>query len=455
MILQTGRIRSLEGSSRGSGIHRILDAVFESADPRLAVVRNLKLDGNRLTVGDTELLLEAYNRIRLVGLGKASVAMAQGALEVLGDRIDDGYLVSKHAVGDSVDLPEQVHLVQGNHPVPGEGSLNAALGLEAFLGDSRKGDMVLCMISGGGSSLASLPAEGVSLGDIQALTRLLLSCGASINEINTLRKHLDRIKGGGLARMAAPAQLATLILSDVIGNPLDVIASGPTVADESTYAEALGVLEKYSLSDKAPEEIVGVLQRGVRGELPETVKHGGSCLEGGIHVLVGSNQAAVEAAVAQASEEGFNTLLQTTSLQGEASRVGFLLAKQLRELDRSGQPLSRPACIIAGGETTVTLHGSGLGGRNTELALGAAEELAGLSDVMLITLASDGEDGTGDAAGAVVTGDTLAEAASLGLDPQAYLQDNDSYHFFDSLGDLLKTGPTGTNVNDLVFLFAF
>lgn len=454
MMMDFGKPRSLEGHPCAASIQRILDAALQAAEPASAVQHNLALEGSRLFAGGRGLSLDDFSRIRLIGMGKAAPAMAQGALEAFGDRIHDGYLVSKHESAADTSLPDNIRITQGNHPVPGTGSLAAGEGMKKFLADSRAEDLVLVLVSGGGSALISLPEDGVSLGDLQELTQLLLASGASINEINVLRKHLDRIKGGGLARMAQPAKLVTLILSDVIGSPLDVIASGPTVPDESTYEEALAVLGKYRLSDKVPGSILEVLRAGAAGEIPETVKEGDACVENGIHVLVGSNQVSAEEALSQAQREGFNTKLLTTSLEGEASQVGEELGELLSQIATGDPDLARPACIIAGGETTVTLRGTGTGGRNTELALGAVEALAGANSVMLITLATDGEDGTGDSAGAVVTGETLAAARAARLIPANYLQDNNSCHFFHELGDLLVTGPTGTNVNDLVFLFA-
>jgi glycerate 2-kinase len=459
--MKTGSIRTLAGHPHAAAVQRILSAAMEAADPVSAVTRSLSLKDGRLAAGEWELGLEDVRRVRLVGLGKAAAAMAQGAVQVLGDRVCDGYLISKHTPGIGHGLPESIVVVQGDHPVPGPGSLEAAQGLEAFLADSAEADLVLCLISGGGSALAALPVDGVSLEDMQALTRLLLSSGASINEINALRKHLDRIKGGGLARMAQPASLLTLILSDVIGSPLDVIASGPTVPDSSTYADAVAVLEKYGMLEEVPQSITRILQEGTADGLPETVKTGDVCMQRGLQIVVSSNQAAAEAAVIRARQEGFITLLLTTFLQGEAAQAGVFLAGLLQEVGRSGQPVPRPACLIAGGETTVTLGNDGsaaepgLGGRNTELALGAVDPLSGLENVLLVTLATDGEDGTGEAAGAVVDGDTLEAAGRLGLNPADYLHRHDSFHFFHALDDLLRPGPTGTNVNDLVFLFAF
>jgi hydroxypyruvate reductase len=314
-------------------------------------------------------------------------------------------------------------------------------------------DLVIAVISGGGSALMTLPAPGLALADLQSLTGALLRCGATINEINTLRKHLDQIKGGGLARMAYPATLVTLILSDVVGSPLDVIASGPTVPDPTTFAEAYALLERYGIAASVPPPIIEHLRRGMAGQAEETLKPGDPRFERVQNLIVASNAQAAEAALTAARTEGFNTLLLTTYLQGEAREVGRALAAVARELAATGRPLPGPACVVAGGETTVTLRGQGMGGRNQELALAAVADLAGLPGIALITLATDGGDGPTNAAGAVVTGATLERARQRGLDPLAHLARNDAYPFFDALGDLLRPGPTHTNVNDLVFIF--
>jgi len=316
-------------------------------------------------------------------------------------------------------------------------------------------DLVICLISGGGSALLVSPAPGLSLGDLQRLTSLLLSCGADINEINTLRKHLEQLKGGGLVRLAFPAKLITLILSDVVGNPLEVIASGPTVPDSSTFEDAYQVLQRYSILEQTPPSILAYLERGLRGEIPDTPKEGDKTLVNVQNVIIGDNFQAAQAALQQAQAEGFNAMLLTTSLQGEARQAGRFLASIARQITETGQPLLRPACLVVGGETSVTVTGSGLGGRNQELALSAVADLAKLPDIALITLATDGGDGPTDAAGAIVTGETLKRARRMGLDPDDFLARNDAYHFFEPLGDLLKPGPTQTNVNDLTFVFAF
>jgi hydroxypyruvate reductase len=435
-------------------VERVVRAALAAADPRAAVRRSLVLRENTLEAAGQSIALADWRRIRVVGAGKAAQAMAHGLLDVLGERLGDGLLVTKHI--DTADpLPDRLRVLAGGHPLPTDSSVTAAQSVLDFLSAARSDDLVFCLISGGGSALLVSPRPPVTLDDLQSLTRLLLACGADIGEINTLRKHLDQVKGGGLARAAAPARLVTLILSDVIGSPLDVIASGPTVADPSTYADALAVLEKYRITDQVPSRILDILCRGQSGELPETPKPGDPLLSDAANLLVASNPQAAAAALEQAAHEGFHPLLLTTYLQGEAAQAGGVLAAILRQIDATGQPLERPACIVAGGETTVTLRGQGLGGRNQELALGAVAGLAGLPDVALLSLGTDGEDGPTQAAGALVSGQTLARARAQGLDPLAFLHANDSYHFFEALGDLVITGPTGTNVNDLVFLFAF
>ena len=442
-------------AGRAALVEKIVRAALSAVDPQVAVRTVLALNGEEFQIGGQRFDLSSFQRVRLLGIGKACQAMARGVLEVLGDRVQDGLIIAKHIEDQNAGLPPTVRVMKGNHPVPGSDSLAAAQELAVFLKDTQPDDLVICLISGGGSALITLPQDPISLDDLQELTHLLLASGASINEMNVLRKHLDRVKGGGLARMANGAYITALILSDVIGSPLDVIASGPTTADLSTFEEALGVLDKYGLSERAPRQIVHVLRQGASGDLPETVKPGDPILSRVNNSIVASNRQAAEAAIAQASLEGFQTLLLTTYLQGEAAQVGTVLANILQQIDATGQPLARPACLIAGGETTVTLRGTGLGGRNQEMALGASFLLDGIPDLALVTLGTDGEDGPTDAAGAIVTGETLTRARLKGLDARAYLRNNDSYHFFEKIGALIRTGPTGTNVNDLALLFAF
>jgi glycerate 2-kinase len=459
----------------GTPVTHILAAALGAVDPAAAVHRHLHRDGDVLRAGDQTYDLRAYERVFVVGTGKAGAPMAHAAAKLLGDRLAGGVVVVK-GYGDAPKLqiaerPESARLqveepnlqstiynlqfVAAGHPIPDERGVAGARRIAQLLEQATERDLVIALISGGGSALLTLPAEGIELAELQALTSILLRCGANINEINTLRKHLDQVKGGGLARLAHPASVITLILSDVVGNPLDVIGSGPTVPDTSSFADAYAVLERYDVVADAPAPIVERLRRGMAGQIAETLKPGDPRFARVHNLIVGSNLQAAEAALAAARAAGFNTLLLTTFLQAEAREAGRVLAAVARELANSGQPLARPACIIAGGETTVTLRGSGRGGRNQELALAAVADLAGLPDLALVALATDGGDGPTDAAGAVVTGATLDRARALGLDPAAHLARNDAYPFFDALGDLLKPGPTETNVNDLAFLFAF
>jgi len=448
---------ALRQHQHGEAAARILAAALAAVEPGAAVHRYLTRQGSLLRAGEKTYDLDQVHRVTLVGFGKAALPMGCAAAEVLGDRLQAGILVTKQ--GQAGVYPEPIdrrlRVLEAAHPVPDQSSLEASRQVIDLLGKLEAEDLLVCLISGGGSALLTAPAEGILLDDLQQLTSLLLGCGASIFEINTLRKHLEQLKGGGLARLAAPAQLAALVLSDVIGDPLDVIASGPAVPDPTTFADTLKILESHRIFDQVPDSIRQRLLLGAQGSLPETPKPGDACFERVGNVIVASNRQAAHAAAAQAEQEGFKSIVLTTSLQGEARQAGRFLAALARELAAGEAFIQKPACLILGGETTVNLQGSGLGGRNQELALGAVADLAGLGSVLLIALATDGGDGPTDAAGAVVSGDTLSLARQLGLEAAAALQNNDSYHFFQPLGALLKPGPTQTNVNDLAFVFAF
>jgi len=446
-------LASIEGSEP---VKRVLAAALLAADPYRAVQQALALDDDVLRIGNHSYDLALYSRIFVVAFGKASLAMTQGLIAALDGRLDGGIVVLKHPLKDtSAVLPATFKVLIGGHPVPNSGSLESARQVLEFTRELTANDLVFCLISGGGSALLSLPVEEISLAEIQELTGLLLACGADISEMNAIRKHVDRIKGGGLARLIHPAQLVTLVLSDVIGSPLDVIASGPTTADSSTFIDAWNVIQKYRLVEKTPIAICHWLEEGVQGKNPETVKTDDLCLKTVQNLVVSSNYQAALSSVEAARREGFDSQLLTTYLNGEARQAGNFMAGILHQMVSSGQPVGRPGCIVLGGETTVTLRGSGLGGRNLETALGAVRGLAGLERVLLVTLATDGEDGPTDAAGAVVNGETFKRGIALGLSPGDFLERNDSYSYFERLGDLIRTGPTGTNVNDLAFLFTF
>lgn len=432
---------------RAAAVERVLQAALRAADPATAVRRHLSREGNWLRIDHLRLDLRRYRRVLLLGAGKAGQAMAAAVGELLADRIHGGAVIVKGKPPTPyLNTCPRVALLPGDHPVPAAQSVRSTHHLLRWAAQATADDLILFVLSGGGSALLTAPL--VPLADLQTLTRALLACGARIDEINILRRQLDQVKGGGLAEIAAPATLVTLVLSDVVGSPPEAIASGPTVPNPTCAADALRVLERYRLQQAAPPSIHAILKAQADAPpKPETAfAHVHLC-------LVGDNVQAARAAVAQAQAEGFHAALLTTFLQGEAREAGRLLGAILRQMALHDEPLPRPACLVAGGETTVTLHGDGLGGRNQELALAAVPLLGDLPDAWLITLATDGEDGPTDAAGALVTGDTLAQADRRHLDVADHLARNDSYHFFAALDALLRTGPTGTNVNDLAFLF--
>ncbi len=457
MNLDQFATRTLQEIPQGEIVQRVLVAALRAVDPAMAVVRHVVRDSDLLTIGDKTWNLNLIKHVWLVGAGKAGAPMAHAVAKILGDMITAGVVVVKDGYAGKVQemLPDRIKILEAGHPLPDQRGVDATGEIIQILEQAGGDDLVICLLSGGGSALMTAPENGISLDDLQQTTAHLLACGASIDEINSLRKHLDRIKGGGLARFAAPAEVVALILSDVVGDPLGTIASGPTAADPSSYADALEILGRYQLEGRIPAAVFTRLRAGQTGDLPETPKLADILFERVHNQIIGSNRHAALAGLAEAHACGLNPLLLTTFLQGEARQVGRSLAAVARQLASSDHPLPRPACIATGGETTVVVRGSGLGGRNLEVALGAVTEMAGLEDMLLVTLATDGGDGPTDAAGAVVTGETLRRARQLALEPVDFLERNDSYHYFDALGDLLKPGPTQTNVNDLAFLFAF
>ena len=458
---QIFRTKPLDAIKEGEKVRRILAAAVEAVEPAGAVRRHVQRDGDRLSIGGRDYDLGKIQRVLVVGAGKAGAPMAEAVAEILGDRLTSGIVLVKEGhIGSGSPAKfsqswQGLRILEAGHPVPDQRGVEGANQIIELLKKAQEDDLVISLISGGGSALMTCPEEPVSLEDLRAVTGALLTSGANINEINALRKHLEGLKGGKLARLAAPAHTATLILSDVVGDPLDVIASGPTVPDNSTFEDAFRVLERYGLMVKAPEAVLARLQKGMRGEVAENPRPDDLLFQKVHNAIIASNMLAARAAVEQARREGFHAMLLTTYLQGEARQAGRVLAAITRQIVASGQPLERPACVVIGGETTVTLQGDGLGGRNQEMALAAVRDMAGLPQAAMICLATDGGDGPTAAAGAVVTGDTLARASQLGLAPAGFLERNDAFHFFEPLGDLLKTGPTRTNVNDLAFIFAF
>lgn len=436
---------SLRNAPQGQAITRILATSIRAVEPGAAVERFVHGSGSIVYVAGREYDLTNYRHVNLLGFGKAAVAMCSILARILEEHLHAGLAITKHATAIP-DVPFTV--LEGDHPIPGSVSLLAGQKMDEFLSALAPEDLLFCLVSGGGSALVTTPLEGISLNDIQVLTNYLLVSGARIDEINGLRRRLERFKGGGLVRAANGAAIISLILSDVPGNALEAIASGPTAPDPLTRNEALNILEKYELSKKIPASILTALRLS-----PETPKPGDPVFGKVQNVLVGSNLQAARAAIGQARKEGFNPYLLPMDLQGDVRQAALELVTFLRQAKKTRHPVAPPACVVVGGETTVKVRGNGLGGRNTELALASVTGLADIPGVMLISLATDGEDGTTDAAGAVVTSATYQRAAGMNLHPDDYLDRNDSYTFFASLNDLLMPGPTGTNVNDLVFLF--
>lgn len=436
---------------------QLQQAALRAVDPAEAVYKHLSRIGPQLLIDTHAYDLRGFERVFVVGAGKAALPMTEAVCEVLRDQLTAGVIITKYGHTDR-PLPDQLRVYEAGHPVPDHNSIDATRQLAALLRSATPRDLVIVVLSGGGSALMTLPADAISLADLQTATQWLLGAGATIHQINTLRKHVDDIKGGGLVRLAHGATIITLILSDVIGDDLSVIASGPTVPDPSTFADAWRVIEDFAVIDQLPESIRQRLWAGKHGHIADTPKPGEALFDQVQTVIIGSNVRAALAAEAAAKQLKFNTLLLSTSVQGEAREVAKVAAAIAQDIQRYNRPLAKPACVIWGGETTVTLKSHGLGGRppfggrNQELALAAAIAIDGLPNTLIAALGTDGTDGPTDAAGAIVTGETVGRGRSIGLEAAAFLAANDSYHFFEQLGDLIKTGPTGTNVNDVLFI---
>jgi len=435
-------------------------AALRAVDPYPAVQRRLTRVGNTLHIADhaperaagCAWDLDEVARIVLIAVGKAAIPMAQAAVDAMGAVPLTGIVVTKdgHTTGHA--LPETLRVIEAGHPIPNAAGLAAAEAVAGTLAATTGRDCVLLLLSGGASALLPSPVDGVSLADLQAVTESLLRAGAAIGEINAVRKHLSYLSGGQLARLAQPAPVVALILSDVVGDPLDVIASGPTAPDPTTYGTAQAILTQYDLAAQTPPSVWSHLQAGAAGHIAETPKPGDPVFDNVANIIVGSNRLAALAAVAEAQRLGYRALLLTTFVEGEAREVAKVTAALAKGIRAHGDPVRPPACLVWGGETTVTVRGQGKGGRNQELALAAALALEGLPDVGLLALATDGTDGPTDAAGAIVNGSTAELARASGWDPIETLADNNAYPLLDTAGALLRTGPTGTNVNDITVL---
>ena len=440
---------------------RVAQSIFMKAvsavDPRKRLREILRVEENRLlvkTVDDSErsFSLDAFKRVFVVGTGKASASMAKTVEEVLGNRITKGLVTTKYGHGLPLTFTE---IIEAGHPIPDHQGLKGARKIQRLLEGSGPEDLIVFLVSGGGSALLPFPVDGITLEEKQEVTQLLLDCGADIKEINTLRKHISRIKGGWLARWAHPSTVLVFILSDVVGDPLDAIASGPTVPDTTTFEDAWQILEKYDLVKEIPPSVYQHLLSGKAGNSDETPKAGDRAFERVHHVMIGSNILALQTARKEASAHGLNALILSSSIVGETREAAQFHAAIAREVLSSGNPFPKPLCIISGGETTVTIKGKGLGGRNQEFALAGALEIDGHANVVLLSGGTDGTDGPTDAAGAIADHTTVRRAKALGMNAKAHLENNDAYPFFKKLGDLLITGPTQTNVMDVRILIIF
>jgi glycerate 2-kinase len=429
----------------------IFRAALAAADPAKAVARHMRPQNGVLIAGGARYRLRDFDKIHVIGAGKAAAAMAAKA-GPWGAQQGAAFLNVKY--GHAQPKLRWIEQNECGHPVPDANGVRGAERIAEIAAAAGPRDLVICLISGGASALLPLPAAPVTLVEKQASTKLLLACGASIHEINAVRKHISRIKGGQLAAMASPARVLALILSDVVGDDLDVIGSGITAPDASTFADVQGILSKYTIEKKAPAAVRDRIQRGMRGEIPETPKPGHPAFSHTQNLIVGSNAQAVEAAQTRARGLGYRTLILSTEIEGETRDVGRMHAAIAKEIMHRGRPVKPPACVISGGETTVTLRGPGLGGRNQEFTLAAAIDIAGRENIVILSGGTDGTDGPTEAAGAIADGNTLARALQKGLSAQHALAQNDSYRFFQPLGDLLVTGPTGTNVMDVHLILA-
>jgi len=475
--------------NRQSDVHKIAEKAIESVGPYIIIKENVSINGSFLIIktdktvsghggqnGNSEISIDLteFNRIFIIGAGKATAPMAQALEEILGDRISEGLIGVKP--GHTAPL-KCIKQIEGGHPVPNQGSITAAAKITELAEQGDKDSLFINLISGGGSALLTLPFSdnnhSLTLEDMQAVTQALLSCGATIQEINCIRKHLSSIKGGRLAEKCYPSRSINLILSDVVGDDLQSIASGLTVPDETTYRDAALILKKYGIEEKMPQAVRGLLSAGEQGIINETPKPENECFSNSQNILLGTNSVALAAAALEASRLGYNPVILSSRVTGEAREIAKFYSALAQEgaaqaalsetepeaAGRQRDPRAplriyrKPVCILAGGETTVTIRGNGTGGRNQEMALSFLSEIASrpsaFKGVLFASIATDGNDGPTDAAGAFASSDLAVRSAKQGLSINDYINNNDAYTFFSEIDGLVKTGPTNTNVCDI------
>ena len=431
---------------------QIIEEAIRSVNPYSALQEFINVENDILRINETTIDLNNIDKIIVVGGGKASIPMAEALEDILHNRITHGIVNTIHEVANQGDL-KLIKVNGAAHPIPDKSGVKGVRSMLKMVSTLNENDLVFTLISGGGSSLMPLPADNIRLEEIQIVTDKLLRAGATINELNSVRKHLSAFKGGQLARKIFPARTIGLILSDVIGDPLDTIASGPTAPDDSFFKDAVNVLRKYDLWNQIPENVKKRLEMGVDGMIVETPKTGDKIFERVENFIVANNLTAAEAGATKASEIGYNVQVLSTFIEGEARQLGLFLGGISKGLIYNGNPLPTPAAIIMGGETTVKVSGNGKGGRNQEVVLSSIKMIEGLK-TLIASVGTDGIDGPTEAAGAIADGQTFSKTKSMKLDPLLYLNNNDSFSFFEEISDLIITGPTRTNVNDLSIILA-
>jgi hydroxypyruvate reductase len=425
---------------------KIFYKALKAVQSGTAIKRYCKFDGKTLFIGHRSYHLSRYKNLYILGSGKATAPMAAAIENIIDEKITGGIITVKF--GHVADL-KHINLIEAGHPIPDENGIRGASAILNLAKIAKEDDLILCLISGGGSALLPFPYNGLTLKNKQDTIKILLSCGATIHEINTIRKHISKIKGGRLAQAAYPATLVTLILSDVVGDDLDVIASGPTVPDSSSFYDCKNIFRKYNIIDKIPQNILNHIESGISGEIDETPKPHDPVFDKTYNLIIGNNFESLMSAKEKAESLGYNVLILSSMIEGETRFIAQVHGAIAKEIIKTGNPLPLPACILSGGETTVTISGNGFGGRNQEFALSASIDISGKKNIVMLSGGTDGTDGPTDAAGAFSDTFTLKRAEEMGLNPYRFLANNDSYHFFQKLGDLFITGPTNTNVMDL------
>lgn len=405
---------------------------------------------NIIKIGEKKYDLNDYSEVVILGIGKACIEMCEALLEILSDKISQGLLITKHEQVRKID--PRIEVLGGGHPIPDKKGEEAARKLLDLASNVDKNSLTIFLVSGGGSALMPLPKDGLTLDDKIEMTKLLLRSGATINEMNIVRKHLSAVKGGWIAKKTNSKNLISLIISDIVGDPIHFIASGPTAPDPTTYEDAIDMLKRRNIWDKASENVRKHLLKGKNKEIEETPKPEDKIFRKIYNYVIGSNKDACKAAYEEARKNGLKSMILTTHLEGEAREVGIVISSIAKDLYKNNFPLKKKSAIIIGGETTVIVKGFGKGGRNQECVLSSIIGLSGLKGIAFSSIGSDGIDGITNAAGAIGDGNSFEKAISMGLNVKDFLDNNDSYSFFEKIGDIVYTGPTGTNVGDIAIL---